>query len=139
LNAVGEASCQIFNKTIGHVLAPVADGKSRHQFGVWVNRNPRPHIAIAEHAPLVGRNILLLGVAELPNLVALDPARIYAAHGAVVKFCALRTNSLQQSQNRPLRNSGHTTGGANGISFHESRYDGNLLGKREPIHVQHYA
>ena len=51
-------------------------------------RRPRPHVADAELARLLGRDVLLLGVDERPDLVALDPLRSHVADHRIVELRA---------------------------------------------------
>jgi len=51
---------------------------------VSVDGDPSPHIAVAELAFVFGSRILLLGVAERPNLVTLDPLAREVREGAIL-------------------------------------------------------
>ena len=66
LDAVGEAERR------SGVSAAVANMPRDNQFGVGIDGRPRPHVASAFRSGLGELDVLILGVAERPNLVALD-------------------------------------------------------------------
>jgi hypothetical protein len=45
---------------------------ARNKLAIRVYRNPSPNVAVTQDALMLWRNILFLGMAEAPNLVALQ-------------------------------------------------------------------
>jgi hypothetical protein len=113
--------------------------KTDAQFCVSVDSYPRPNVAKPELAALLSRNVLFLGIAEIPDFVALDALAIQAAHGAIVKFSAGRSDFLQQRKNRAFGYAGHPAGGPNRIALAEGTHNRNLFVERESVHGEYYA
>ena len=74
----------------------MADIVNHDQLCVGVDRGPRPDIASNFRGSLRGRDILLLGVAERPDFVALDAAYRNVVNRLVVKDEACFTSLLNQ-------------------------------------------
>lgn len=49
-----------------------ADEPRRDELGIGVERNPRPHVAVAELALLLNGDVRGLRIAKLPDLIALN-------------------------------------------------------------------
>ena len=82
---------------------------------------------------LVG-NVLLLGVPERPNLVALYPLARQACEGGVLVLRARLAQVNQQLGDDVRRPAGHADGGADAHALHQAADDlGQLLGA-QPVH-----
>jgi hypothetical protein len=126
-------------KFIGASRIPLSDKIRDCQLCIGVNCRPRPCISVSELAYLASWHVLLFGIAELPNFITLNPACLEAAYSAIMKFSARHSDVFQQSENRSLGYTCHPARSPDGIPFHESRYNGDLFGERESVHVQYYA
>ena len=56
--------------------------------GIGANGGPGVNIAVAENALKLGRHVLLLGMAEGPDFVALDAFAWQITHRPILKLCA---------------------------------------------------
>lgn len=139
LNAIGKAACQIVHESLGGLHSTVAEGEGSNQLRIGVNRNPRPHIAITKLALLFSRDILLLGIAELPDFIALDSLARQVAKRLILIFRTCLSNLSQQFENGVLRYARHSHSGANGVSFHEGRDYRCLAFNVECVHGCYYA
>lgn len=79
LEAVGEAFAQIVHQQHGIFARTVADVIGDDQFRVGINRGPSPNITRAFRSSLCCRDILLLGVAERLDFIALDARCLHVA------------------------------------------------------------
>lgn len=130
LNPAVNASGQIFHEGDGASSIATGDKVGRTQFGVSVDSDPRPHIAVAELPFLLSRHVLFLRVAEVPNLVTLYALALEPAHGTVVELSAHRSDLFQQRENRSLRDASHAAGSADGVALGKGCHNGNLLEER---------
>lgn len=73
-----------------------------HELCIGIDGGPSPNIAYAEPALHFRRNILFLGVAEGPYLIALDPLRFDQGDVPVVEALADRTDFLRSLITVPL-------------------------------------
>jgi hypothetical protein len=88
---------------------PFPDEPSHHELRIGVEGDPRPDIAHADLGLAVLRNIPFLGVAEGPNLVALDPDGREVEQVLVKELLACIAEVREQLQagiDRPPRNPG---------------------------------
>ena len=123
LNAIGETAREILDE-FGSATNVTASHQPRaNQLGIGVQRYPGPHVATNLLCGHRGRNVLLLGSDEGPNLIALNPLAGQIYQGPVEVFRTGRAKFNQQFRNRVLRNSGHADRRANRVAFHQSRYD----------------
>jgi len=139
LNAIRKATRQVQHEMMRTPRVAGADKIGDQQLRVGIYGGPRPSVTVTKLAAQMLRHVPLLRVAELPDFIALDAARSYVAHCAVMEIGTRLADIFQKRENRSFRDSGHATRSANGIAFHESRYHGDLLGERESVHVHHYA
>ena len=107
LDAVGKAGAQIVHQLDCAVAAATANEIGHGQLRVGVDRGPGPHVAGPFRRGLRGRDVLLLGVAERPNLVALDAARLHIVHRFVVNREAGFPRLDEQLRNRVDRHVRH--------------------------------
>src|SRR6266568_4597367 len=117
------------HKSVGSGRAASADLPATNQLGICTESSPRPNISIAELPLFVGWNVLLFGIAERPNFIALDSLAGEIAHCTIMELLAGRSKRGQQTLNGILGYSRHSNGGANGIAFHEcGDYLNSLIG-----------
>jgi hypothetical protein len=60
------------HELIGSARAACPDAPARNQFRIRVERNPSPHVSKAKLTLFISGHILVFGVAELPNFIALN-------------------------------------------------------------------
>src|SRR5436305_2570736 len=90
---------------------------ARDQFGFGMNRRPRPNTSVPENLLLVGREVLVFGVAKAPNFVALNPLQIQIAKGFVLQLGASIAGFDQELGNRVLCYSGDSYRRPNTVAF----------------------
>jgi len=111
LDTAGKTAFQIVNELIRSARVACADVPARNQLCVGVNRRPRPHIAVTPLAFLFFRYVLFLGVAEAPNLIALNlGARQIAQRLTLVRGTG-RAEFDKKILNRSAMHSGHANDG----------------------------
>ena len=86
LDAVVKTRSQVVHEHLRVVRIAPADEPIADELGVGTNRGPCPNVA-GESGRVLG-DILLFGVNEAPNLVALDPRAVQAAHVLVMEVDA---------------------------------------------------
>ena len=84
LDRTAEPRLQVIDERIGVGQGALTDQPRRDQLGVGVDGDPGPHVAVAGGALEVLGDVLLLGVAERPNLVGLDSPAIKVAKRLVL-------------------------------------------------------
>jgi len=139
LHAIGESRSQVLHELVSTTRVTQAHEIGDRQLGICVNCGPGPHITVAEDAFPVSGNVLRFRIAELPDFVTLNPARLYSAYHAVVKFCAGLSYVFEQAQDCSLGYTCKPARSPDGISFNQSINDTNLFGERKYVHVQYYA
>jgi hypothetical protein len=80
-------------------------------------------------ALLISRNVLLLGIAERPNLITLDALARQIAKSAALIFLASFADLREELDHGILGDARHAYSGANGIALDESGYNLCLLGR----------
>ncbi len=73
LNAVCQAGSKILNESCATSSITATYKPRWDQFGVGINRSPRPNIAVTKFPLFIRRNILLLRIAEAPDFIELQP------------------------------------------------------------------
>src|SRR6266511_2372437 len=106
-----------------HVARP--DMERRNERRIRVERDPRPHVASL--STLLQRDVLLLGVNERPNLVALNPLARQVAHAAVLLNGADRPQVYEELDDRVLGYARHLAGGTKRVALDKRGYDGCAL------------
>lgn len=91
----------------------LADDERRNQFGVRVQRDKRPDIAIVSGA--VG--VLTLCTDEAPNLIHLDLLAFQAAHLFIHDLLAGITHTHAEIHNRVPIDAGHALNAADAVAF----------------------
>src|SRR5205814_8702054 len=89
----------------------------------------------AEFARVFFGHVLRLGVAEAPNLVALNPLRLEIAKRAVLIALARRAKVHEQLEHRALRNVRHAGGRAYAVSFDQGRHYLRPSLATQPVHA----
>src|SRR5581483_7760571 len=99
-----------------------------------VNCHPRPYVSETKLAPLIEGHVLLLGIAERPNFIALDSLASDVANVAVLKIGPRNTNINQQRHDRVNVCSAQSCGGPHRVSFDECRNNAHSLLAAQAIH-----
>jgi hypothetical protein len=123
LDPVGEAAAQIVHEGHGIFAVPRADHVGDHQLRIAIQRGPRPRIASPFRGSLGVRNVLLLGVGEAPDLVALDPSGPHADDVLVVILRARLARIDQQLVDRDLAHIGKACRRTDAVTLHEAAED----------------
>ena len=108
--------------------------KRRNKLGISADRRPRPDISKTKLTLLFERHVLLLGVAERPDFIALDSL---ARQVTKMRILVLRTSGshfCQQSENGALSYSSHSDCGADRAPFYQGRDHCNFLVHAQRVH-----
>jgi hypothetical protein len=117
LHTVSQTTGQIAYESVGPFCVPQSHKPLRDKFRVRVNSYPRPNVPVSENAPSVFGDILLLGVAETPNLIDLEPLTREVHHDLVVIPFTGLADVHQQLDHRVLGNASHANGCPDGIAL----------------------
>ena len=85
------------------------------------------------------RNILLLGIRELPNLIDLEPFAAQIHHDVIVVSLAGLADVSQELDHCVLGNTWHADRCSNGIALDKGRYDTHSFFSGQHIHTDRYA
>src|SRR5258706_11822684 len=132
LGPSGHARGHVPQEHLGVLAVPLADQPGDHELRVGVDRGPRPDIAVAPLALLVGRHVALLGVDEAPDFVALDELGGYAPDVLIRPQLANRPQISQELDDRVLRSASHAAGSPDAVPLHEGSYHLDTAVTREP-------
>lgn len=135
MHAAGEPPGQVVDEVEGRARIALGDQPRGHDLAVAAERHPRPHVAETEGALLVGRDVLLFGVAKAPNLVALNPLAGEPAQRLILVIGARGSEVHQELEHGPLVHVHHAAGGADGVAFHESGDDLSAAAAVQSVHV----
>ena len=137
--SVPQAHPEVAQERVAVLHRPLAHEPRRDQLRVGVDGGPRPHVAVAEHVGLVGGDVLLLGVAERPNLVALDyrAGQVDERLGLVLR--GRLADVLQQVRDGLTGDSGGSADRPHGHSLAEQADDLTAPLCAQPVHTGHYA
>ena len=100
--AIRQTPSQIVHELIGGGRSACPNAPTRNQFRFRIERNPGPHIPIAKLALFIVGHVLVFGIAELPNLITLNPLTREVSQGLIVIRGAGCPERFQQSKNRYL-------------------------------------
>lgn len=135
LNAVRHSLREIVNEVVGRAIVATADTPCADQLGIGIHRDPRPDVTGERVAlPNFGRYVLLLGIAEAPNLIALNPFALKVYKGFVHVLTACRAQLNQQFRNRVFGNSGHANRRTDRVTFDQRCNHLCLFLGVQPIH-----
>ena len=123
LDAAGQPVGQVVHERVGRVEVASTDEPRWDELRVRVKRDPCPHVASHVGGVLRGRHGLLLGVAELPNLVTLNPSARQVPQRAVLVEGARRPEIGQELEDRRLRDVRHAGCGVDAVAFDQGRRD----------------
>ena len=98
LHLVSEAPGYVLHEGVRIAGVPTADHPANDQLRVRVQRSPPPSVTGLLRSGLGARDVLLLGVGEVPNLVGLDAPGLHSPHRAVVEFVADAAGVNQELQ-----------------------------------------
>jgi hypothetical protein len=96
---------------------PPSHKPANHQLGIGVNRSERPDVASTVLFGDFWRDVLLLGIAERPDFINLDPLRRNVADGRILVFCASIPDTDKQAKNCTFRYASHARRRPNGTAF----------------------
>ena len=102
-----------------------------HQLGIAVQCRPRPHVTGSFHFV---RYVLLLGIDEGPDLIALKVLHSHLPHRLIVELLASAAyvhKQLRYGVDRHIANAGRA---AKAAAFNEHADDLDLLGDGEAVH-----
>ena len=127
-----------------------ADVKARDELGIGVDGRPRPDgahevLALAvrlrdgRHTPHRLRYVLVLRVAEAPDLVALEALAREVDHDLALVVLAHGAEVGQKLEHRPLCHAGHAARGADGVALAEGRHDLGASLRCQLVHAVQYA
>lgn len=119
LDAMRQPSGQIVHKVICRASITGADKPARHKFRVRIKRNPRPHAARSA-ALHIFWHVLVFGINERPDFIALDALAIQVAESLVLIGGAGRAKFNQQLLNRCAVNARHADSGAERIALNQA-------------------
>ncbi len=109
LHAAPKAALEVAQEHVGVGRGALAHEPRRDELRVSVDRDPRPHVPVAELALVLGSDVLLLAVAERPDFVALDPLGGQVGEHAVLILGARLAHLDQKFDDGVLRHAGHAT------------------------------
>jgi hypothetical protein len=93
-----------------------------NQLGISINRRPRPAIPSA-FSHLLHSHVLLLGIDERPNFIALCAGNAKPPHHHIVISSTSTSSIFQETENGMLAQSEHPARRVDGVSFDQGRYD----------------
>ena len=117
-----QAVLQIGEKVIRATGVTLTDEPTRHEFGIGIQSNPRPYVAVAFGFHICTA-ILLFRSDEAPNFVALDTLALKVTKRLVLEMQAGRAEIAQKLVHRVARDACHSGRCPNRIAFDESRND----------------
>ena len=95
LNAARQTVFQIGQKVICASRVTLADEPARHEFGIGVERNPRPNIARALRFHF-RRAVLFFRLNKAPDFIALHALAFHVADRAIVELGACDAGIAEQ-------------------------------------------
>lgn len=131
--AAGERAS--FGRPVG--AGAVTSPPRNHQFGVGIERGPSPDITSAIRRGLGAAHVLVLGVAERPNFIALDTLGGDVADHLVVEVCASHPRVHHQLGHGIDRDAADPRDRAERRPFDQHRKDLDTLGYRKFVHAEH--
>ncbi len=123
LDAGGQPVGQVVHERVGRAEVAATDEPRRDKLRVGIKRDPGPHVASHVGGVLRGRHVLLLGIAELPDLVALNTAARQVPQRAVLIGRTRRPEIGQELEDRRLRDARHAGCGVDAVPFDQGRHD----------------
>src|SRR4051794_23059399 len=94
-----------------------ADEEGRDELRIGADCRPRPHVAIAEDALLLGRDVLLFHVTKGPYLITLNVTAWQVPERLMLVAGARRARIHEQLRDGVDRDSGHPLGRVEGVAF----------------------
>ena len=137
LHATGQTRRHVTHEVVRDCLRPCTDRVRHDQFGIGINRGPRP--AVAPFAALFFGNVLRLRADEAPNFIALNSLALEIANRSVMVRRARRAKIAQQLFNRHPRDASQTRRRSQTVSFNQCGDNGGALLPGQLIHNGHYA
>jgi hypothetical protein len=107
LNAIIEPTSQVHYELACRASIAPSNVPARNKLCLRIDGRPRPNVAISEFAWMLDRDVLLFGVAEGPDFIALDAAAIQipevfilillAGFASCPWACAFRVSCIKRS------------------------------------------
>jgi len=107
LDAVLQAILEVSKERVAVGRIARTDEPRGDKLGLRIDGNPSPHVAIAELVFVLDRDVLGLGVDELPNLIDLDASRVQVAKRLVLVVRAHLAKVSQKSNDGVLCDAGY--------------------------------
>src|SRR6185503_2776570 len=95
---------------------------ARNKLRVSINRDPSPNVAVAKHAKLFNRDVLVLGINKRPDFVTLKATARQIAKHFVLILGARFAKVGQELDDSILGNTSHSNRGSNAVAFNKGRY-----------------
>src|SRR5882724_8252685 len=119
LKAVGDSPSQVPHEALCCRGPPIPEHVRDDEFCVGIDSGPRPNITSAL-LHLFRGDVLLLGIDEGPNFIALDSSHSEIANGSIATVGTGTAHVFQELQNGMFGNSSHSTCGIYRNAFHNS-------------------
>lgn len=126
---------KIVHEEVGALGVAVADKVAHDQLRIAIERGPRPNRSSRVRRVFGGRNVLRLGVAKTPNLVALDALRLYSDDGVEMVDRTRFAGINEQLRHGVDRDADNALDGAHRAALAEHREDLDALSKRQLVHA----
>src|SRR5207249_285436 len=134
LNAMRQTFLQVRKEVVSASCMTLADEPARNEFGIGVERNPRPDIARAFRLVLA-RAVLFLRVNERPDFVTLDARAAEIAKRFVLILRAGSAKIAEKFINRVARHIRHSRDSAHGISLNQCSDDLHAFLSAQRVHA----
>src|SRR5687767_4140813 len=106
-----------------------------NQLRIGIDCDPYPHVASDPLFGHLGRNVALLGVAEAPRFVSLQPFALQIPHGGVEVYGASGADLDKQLQNRVLGDAPHANRAVDRTAFDEAADHLSAAGCAHAVHT----
>lgn len=134
LRATRQAARHVLHKPRRILGVAPAHEPGHDQLAIRVQRRPRPSVTGLFRRSLSGRNVLLLGVGETPNLVALHALGADVPHRLVMESLTGPAGVNEQLRHRIQADAGDPADGAQAAALAEQGEDSGSLVGREFVH-----
>ena len=118
LDAPAQPALEVFQERPAVAQVALPHQPRRDQLRVRADRDPRPHIAVAEGPLVFFGDVALLGVAEPPHLIDLERRTRQRAQRPVLVGGALGAEVHEELGHGVLRGARHADRGADAVALH---------------------
>jgi len=133
LHAVRETGSYVLHELVRVICCAIAHAVGDDQFGVRVNRGPRPDVA--PFGFLLGWNVALFRSDERPDFIALNATGLQVANVSIVVGSAGGAQVANELFNRHSRHASHASRAPEAVAFHKAVDDLGALFRAQPVHV----